>query len=496
MKKLLKNDKFIFSLLIVLGSIFIILPCFQINMWFDESYTVALAKRSIKEIWVIGSKDVHPILYYYIVKLAFLISNNNIIVARLFSCLPLVILSTLGYTHIRKDFGRKVGFLFSFLALFSPACIHYAGELRMYSYAMLFVTIMCIYCYRIIKYEYSIKNWIILSIFSLACAYTHYYGLIIAFIINAGILVYFIIKQVKTKNYKKELISFTIGAICQVVLYMPWLGALLGQTKVVSEGYWIKMPTPIEIITFLNTGLLKETDYVSRDVQVFFATAVFMLFVYMLIRQWKDKGTLPVKAMLVIMSILIALLLIVSAAIWAVLLYPRYLLNLFGLIIFSFAYLLANESDKIVKIFIVCEVIFALGINASLILTNYDESDMKPYEYVAKNMRDGDVFLTDNEQSGFTIIAKNENDEVYKNVYFYNLKNWHVEEPYKAFGKTITNLDDFRNFKGRIWIFSANDFEFQNKVKDELTNVNTLMEEKYDIKYQDYSYTISLIEKY
>ena len=51
--------------LIIIGAIFISVSIFHSNMWFDESYSVAMARHSFSEIWQIGGTDVHPILYYF-----------------------------------------------------------------------------------------------------------------------------------------------------------------------------------------------------------------------------------------------------------------------------------------------------------------------------------------------------------------------------------------------------------------------------------------------
>ena len=50
---------------IVIGIIFVSLGAFHNNLWFDESYSVGLARHTFGEIWSIGGHDVHPILYYW-----------------------------------------------------------------------------------------------------------------------------------------------------------------------------------------------------------------------------------------------------------------------------------------------------------------------------------------------------------------------------------------------------------------------------------------------
>ena len=147
-------------------------------MWFDESYSVAISNNhSFAEIWSIGGHDVHPVFYYWMLKIVSLIFGNKILCYRLLSVLSIALLGILGYTHIRKDFGEKVGAVFSLLVYTFPLNSVYAVEVRMYGWAMFFVMVMAIYAYRIFvnkkvlienKLEKTdIKNWIIFGIFSL-----------------------------------------------------------------------------------------------------------------------------------------------------------------------------------------------------------------------------------------------------------------------------------------------------------------------------------------
>ena len=175
--KLDKRDK-IHIAIIILGIIFVGIPVFHTSLWFDECYSVAICNHTFKEIWTIGAHDVHPVLYYLVLHIINLIFGNNILMYRLFSYVCICIMGILGFTHIRKDFGKITGILFSFFSLFLPIMVVYAGEIRMYSLAMLLVTIMCIYAYRIYKNQgkIQIKNWIIFGVCSLASADTQYYG--------------------------------------------------------------------------------------------------------------------------------------------------------------------------------------------------------------------------------------------------------------------------------------------------------------------------------
>lgn len=499
LKEYLKNENNIHIWLIILGTLFLILPIFHQNMWFDESYTVAICKHPFNEIWTIGSHDVHPVLYYFIVRIIFMLTNNSIIAARFFSAVPLVILAILGYTHISKDFGRKTGMIFSTLILIFPSVLMYAGELRMYTWAALFVSIMCLYAYRIIKYDYSKKNWAIFAIFSLASAYTHYYALIIAAIVNICLLIYFIIKNVKAKKedekkyFKKQIITLLIQAVIEVILYLPWLGALLAQTKSVSGGFWITTPNPLQVMIFLATGSLDDKNFVINKIFSCFITATL---VYLFIHNWKDKETMQAKLSFALLVGLQSLILLIGKIIGQNLLYQRYLFTLIGVLIFAGSLLLSKEGKKVEIVTLSIIMCFSLYKNINLINENYDKSNNEPYNYLKENYEDGDIVIVANSGSGFVLMSRLENKNNYKNMYFYDLEHWGVEEAYKAFGKTMEDLDSLKDYKGRIWIISNTSVDLASRVQEELGRTKVIKENKtFDTKYKNYSFAIELLEK-
>ena len=91
-------------ILIVFGIIFISLSAFHTNMWFDEAYSVGIARQTFADIWNFGGHDVHPVLYYWVLRIVYLIFGQSLIAYRILSVIPIAIMIILGYTHIRKDF--------------------------------------------------------------------------------------------------------------------------------------------------------------------------------------------------------------------------------------------------------------------------------------------------------------------------------------------------------------------------------------------------------
>lgn len=483
---------------IIVGAIFSVLASFHANLWFDESYSIAIANHPFNEIWTIGSYDVHPVLYYFMIKIVMLITNGSVICVRLFSSLPLIIMAVLGYTHIRKDFGEKAGMLFSFFSLFLPACLIYSSEIRMYTWAMLFVTIMTIYTYRIFKGNGNLnKNWTIFSIFSLASAYTHYYALAIAFLINVTLFIYYLRKTYKNRS-KKGSIYFenfkrsAISAAFQLLGYTPWLIVLIRQFKT-TGGFWIGAPDFITIWNFQFTGNLKDAVHIPNALAWTYTIIFSAYIIYMFIKYWKDKETKEAKMLLALYFAIIVEIGIVSI-IKVPILFARYFLNMTGIFILMIAILMSKDNIKRVAIICLFTIIVSIVGNINLIKDNYDVNNNKPIEFISEDLQEGDIFVTDNCGSGFVTVAKM--IIPYERVYFWDRQKWNVDEAYKAFGKTIKDINELKDFKGRIWVIgTGDDFNLAKAVETGLEGMQIIKSEYFRIAYKTYDFAITLFEK-
>lgn len=488
--------------IIIVGMLFLAIPIFHTNLWFDESYSVAIANHSFIEIWTIGAHDVHPVLYYWMLHILNVIFGNNILVYRLFSWLCASIIGILGFTHIRKDFGKNVGILFSFFSFFMPVITVYAGEIRMYTFAMLLVTLMCIYAYRIYKNEgkKQIKNWVLFAIFSLASAYTHYYGLMAAGIVNLIIFAHLVKREWKEKKFIYEMKAFLISAILQIILYIPWVLALLLQMSQVSKGFWISASFPntiIEFFTFQFTGNLGGTEYIKNTFAIIFGLIICAYLIYLFIKNNKEKQKEENFITKLSLGIYIGVIIgacLVSIIMKTPIIYARYMLCVTGVFLFLLAYILSKRGNKyiIIAICIMC-VLAGSYITINLCKDNYDKTNQEPFEYLRENMKEDDILICANELSGF-VVSTNFFDNL---LYFYDEASWNVEEAYKAFGremKTIYNLDEIKDVKGRIWVIDASRYSLLETIQSQY-DVEVIDKKSYSTRYHGFQYTFALIEK-
>lgn len=213
------------------------------HVWADEAYTFALIRHSFAEVWQITAADVHPPLYYFLLKLLSAPFGYNLYVCRFLSALPCLLLLTVGTWQIRKLFGRRTAVLFMALYLLYPYTMLYATEVRMYSLAEMLVFFNALFAYRCWK-ENKTLHWILFTLFGTAAAYTHYFALVSAAMVYGLLLVLAIFK-------KRELLKpWLLVSAATILLYLPWLGSFISQLVYkVNNEYWIE---PITLSTIVN----------------------------------------------------------------------------------------------------------------------------------------------------------------------------------------------------------------------------------------------------
>jgi len=488
-----KRQNKLHILIIVLGSIFILLSVFHSYFWFDEGYSIAISKHSFTDIWNIGAGDVHPVLYYFFLHIIYLIFGKNILIYRLFSCIPIIILGVLGYTHIRKDFGSKMGILFTLFNFILPVIVVYANQIRMYSWAYFMVSILTMYVYRTYKNGLSKKNIIIIFITSICSMYLHYYGLMTTGILDLFLFIYFVIKK-----DKKSSITLLIMGILLISCYIPWMLKLISQMEYVSEGYWIGFTFPktlVELSSFMFLG-----DKVNDKTFGFFHYVVFVLvielFIYIGIKLYQyKKNKIDIKPAILAISIYLSVIiasLLITLILHTSILYYRYLFIITGLFIFTLSFVLVREENTIVRNGIIL-IILGLSIynNINTCLENYDSSNKDAYNYIKENIRNSDTLILNDIGSGSVVSELTNN-----NGYFYNVYGWAIDEAYLAYGpnlKTVSTDDFIKGTYGRIILVGIEDDVYNKYFNND--NYKLIEEVSLNTKYYEYTFYIKTIER-
>jgi len=316
-----------------------------ISLWHDESFSALLIKYDFNEMIARIKMDVHPPLYYILLKGWNSFLGNSLFSLRLFSILFSIMATISIYIFVKQAFKNKNLALFSsLLFVFSYFQIQYAMEARMYSLGTFLVIISSYFLLKAIETK-KWNWWLFYAVATSLGIYTHYF--VVFWIIAQGLYFVYVIYQdakfsitawLKNKNFQLGLSSYILVATS----YIPWLGTFIKQNAQVQQDYWIP---PINIWSIPNTFAKMTGGEIvdpakSGYVLVFLMVVIFLALVLFLKRnQAREKW-------LIVFSLIIPFLLATVLSVKRPLYVDRYFIFGFPFyaILLSGAILLINNK--------------------------------------------------------------------------------------------------------------------------------------------------------
>ena len=478
MKQKLKWDEIIGILffLISVGMLgFSVYFCFSSDIWYDELFTMGLANQSCGELILKTARDVHPPLYYLIVKL-FLTGVRSsgplsqVVAAKLASCLPFLLCILFSLFKIRKNFGMLTAGLFSFLLISMPQMADYTVEVRMYGYALMFITVGMVTAYELLG-KNRISEWTLLTICGLCACYTHYFACVAACMIYICLFLFMCYE----KKLRQMIKPYIFSSIVCVLGYLPWLLAVVTkQASQVKENYWIQ---PVSLRTLggcvkfiFKPALPGET--VSMAVACVFFALYAMTVVYSLFILWKKrkKGAEDGegKYLFAYGGILVLAGVVLFGMVASILIKPifvyRYMLPAMGVFWLSFAVLVGMEKKR--KAAVIPVLLFLGVIGITNFRSFYGEEMWKKLQMekalsTLSRIESDDIILYNFDQtqgvasyylSNETYLWYGETEELIREMFPYN--HTLVEGEFTD-EKGIARIKALLNEKRALWFFGS-----------------------------------------
>lgn len=219
------------------------------SLWYDEGFSIALARSGLSECIDWTAQDVHPPLYYLLLHFWIRMCGDHALATRLFSLLVSVAAIPVLYHLARKTMSQVAGLVAALLAAVSPFYVYYAQETRMYALVTLF-TLLSSYILLELTTEGRATPrrrfylWCGFVAADVAAAYTHYFS----FFVLAFQGFYYLLWWLRRSRKARELLpgALAIGAWC--LAYVPWVPILLNR-YVSDTGYWGGSMAPQESIS-------------------------------------------------------------------------------------------------------------------------------------------------------------------------------------------------------------------------------------------------------
>jgi mannosyltransferase len=209
------------------------------SLWYDEGFSVYLARMNLGEITARTANDIHPPLYYYLLHFWIRLAGDAEFSLRFLSAIFGVLTVPLIWAAGKRLLGETTGVLTAGLVALSPLFLWYSQEARMYT----LVTFLCLLStYLLLRVMHGSGHpralWAGYVVTNVLAVYTHFY----AFFVVAFQLFFYLSWWIASGRGRlsQRWPRLVAGLVCQaavVVAYLPWAGFVLRRYGA-DVSYW------------------------------------------------------------------------------------------------------------------------------------------------------------------------------------------------------------------------------------------------------------------
>lgn len=229
------------GLILLAGAIWRLYHNISIALWHDEAFSALYTRDySWGEMLYRITLDVHPPLYYFVLKFWTYLFGHSLLALRSLSVLFGVLTIWAGYLLVKKITQREgLALLAALLLALNPFQIQYALEARMYTLGTFLSLVSCYLLLNALETN-KYKYWIWYAVAVAASLYTHYF-LFFSVAAQALYAIYHFTKATPMlRSGQKKLSYELLGSwLLTVILYLPWLPTFLKHNQQVQNNFWI-----------------------------------------------------------------------------------------------------------------------------------------------------------------------------------------------------------------------------------------------------------------
>ncbi|WP_143491848.1 MULTISPECIES: glycosyltransferase family 39 protein [unclassified Pseudomonas] len=209
------------------------------SIWYDEAYSLLLARETPTRIWALTALDVHPPLYYVLLHYWVLLWGEGALPARALSALADVGTLLLSIKLMSLIATRRAVWMAALLLALSPVSVRYSQEVRMYTllgFWLMGATVALVCWARRPEQTRFAALYVLLMT---TAFYTHYFA-------GLCMLVHWLFWwQSGVQRYATRMAGeqWLVANVAIVFLYLPWIPHLLSQLALTEGLGWIEPVT-------------------------------------------------------------------------------------------------------------------------------------------------------------------------------------------------------------------------------------------------------------
>ena len=245
------------------------------SLWYDEGNSARIAERSVQLIIAGAAGDIHPPLYYLILKFWRSVFGSSEFGLRSLSAMCGVLLVLFTFLMGRTWCNVRVGFIAAFLVCISPFSIYYSQETRMYALLAVWAAVSTWALMRLGIGGWGLGVGACYVLATTAGLYTQYaYPFVM---LAQGVCVLLWLANVRRKL--QHLVLYGLLNIIPILLYAPWLPIALRQIRgwVVAPQEYQLGPAVLDALRWLTVGRMLPLSDATLPMLAFVVCAMLGL---------------------------------------------------------------------------------------------------------------------------------------------------------------------------------------------------------------------------
>jgi uncharacterized membrane protein len=264
------------------------------SIWFDEAYSAYLARLDYSDIVAVTARDLHPPLYYILLKAWSGVFGHSIVAMRLLSTAFGVV--TIAFIHrlIKTMAGIRASALAALAISIMPLFVYYGQEMRMYT-MMTAIVFAASYVLVVAVERATLPWWTLYGALVALGMWTHYF-VVFVWIAHLCWLVW---------RYRREVLnrSTVIAYATALLLFAPWLPTVVRRFFFSEvENSWVPPLSLSQIVDFVGSVFFARQ--MTRSPITVAMAAVIVVVGYYVVRNWKSLKNLELVVLMAVVPVL------------------------------------------------------------------------------------------------------------------------------------------------------------------------------------------------
>ncbi|MEM7330898.1 MAG: glycosyltransferase family 39 protein [Chloroflexota bacterium] len=380
------------------------------SYWWDEGISLGLATSTWAEIWINRLNNIHPPLYFFLLKLWVTLTGVTPFATRTFSALASLMQVTAVFTTTRYFFrSTRLALLSAFFVAISPLAIIYGQEVRVYALLPLIFFGLILGMAHLIRSEGVGRRsgWVFFGTTIWFGLHLHYIAAFMVLFVGLWGVITFAVQKTWLKVRDLAITAVIVGFAS-----LPWFGSLaynlISMPRLPNRRTYLAEPVPFDFLIeqiwlFHFTGLAGASNFERiwlSGMAIGFIAVGILLFMFW--RQVRQNGRFLLWFTIWFVPLFSALI------VWSVrsFSHPRYI-SMFAMGLFPLLAYLIFSFEKVkswpfqiglsvlgVGLFTAVSIISVLALNEYFFNPAIQKDDMRGVaQYLAENAGANDLIL-------------------------------------------------------------------------------------------------------